>query len=128
MPTTWQPHQAKRFARELKLNTPYYVVRQIETRAIPWEDPEMYEEHVFTGRLPFTGTPCTDGGFSAATLCQNFGPVYETKPRGLRRSGEPGPQVGAPLGRDYTAYLDEAELRGLDKRLRDASDPRTRRI
>jgi len=128
MAKTWKPGDSKRFAREVKIGQPYYVIRDLETRGARWEDAQRYEEHVFTGRSRLTGTPYTDGGMTATELCRNWGPVYDTRPRGMRRSGEPGPQVGAPLGRDYKGYLDEAELRGLEKRVRDASDPRTRRI
>jgi hypothetical protein len=128
MPKTWQPHQEKKFVRELKIGQSYYVIRDLETRGARFEDAQRYEEHIFTERSRLTGTPRTDGGMTATELCRNWGPVYDTPPRNMRRSGEPGPQVGAPLGHNYEAYLDEAELRGLGKRLRDAPDPRTRRI
>ncbi|MFF9118295.1 hypothetical protein ACF09Y_22295 [Streptomyces massasporeus] len=128
MSKCWQPNQERKFARELRLNTPYYVIRDLETRGARFEDAQRYEEHVFVECSRLTGTPRTEGGMTATELCRNWGPVYDTPPRNMRRSGEPGPQVGAPLGRDYHARLDEAELRGLGKRLRDASDPRTRRI
>jgi hypothetical protein len=128
MAKTWQPHQDKRFAREVKIGQPYYVIRNLETRRASFEDAQRYEEHVFTGRSRLTGTPYTDGGMTATELCRNWGPVYDTKPRGMRRSGAPGAQVGAPLGNDYRAPLDEAELRGLEKRVREANDRRNRRI
>lgn len=127
MPKTWQPGQAKKFARELTLGQPYYVVYAIAQNMSPYEDSHLYKEVVFTSRLPFTGNPCTDSGDSAHTLCQNFGPVYDTPPRNMRNIAEPGPQVGAPLGHDYRGYLDEAEIRGLEKHVRNGSDPITRR-
>ncbi|MFF8589982.1 hypothetical protein ACF061_00840 [Streptomyces sp. NPDC015220] len=127
MAQTWQPHQDKKFARELKLGKPYYVIRDLETRRASFEDAQRYEEHIFTECSRLTGTPRTDGGMTATELCRNWGPVYDTKPR-MRRSGEPGPQVTGPLGsNDYEGILDEAEIRGLEKHVRNGSDPRTRR-
>jgi hypothetical protein len=127
MPKTWQPHQAKQFARELRLGQTYYYVNTHDTKRNPYEDSKTYSEVVFTGHLPFTRNPCTDGGYSAHTLCQNFGPMYDAPPRGLRNLDGPAPQVGAPLGTDYRGYLDEAEIRGLEKHVRNSSDPHTRR-
>ncbi|WP_405558987.1 hypothetical protein OHV08_34040 [Streptomyces canus] len=126
MPKTWKPSDAKRFCRELKLGQAYYYVNTHDTKRNPYEDSKTYSEVVFTGHLPFTNSPCTDGGYSAHTLCQNFGPMYDAPPRGLRNLDGPAPQVGAPLGNDYTGILDEAEIRGLDKRVLSGSDPHTR--
>lgn len=127
MPKTWKPSEDSKFARELKLNTPYYVVADIATNLAPFEDAQMYSEYVFTSRAPFTGTPMTDGGETAKNLCRTRGPVYDSKPRGLRRLGSPGPQVCAPLGDNYEADLNEAELRDLERRVAKESDPRKRR-
>lgn len=125
MPKTWQPHQAKQFARQLQLGKPYYVVMNVARNVAPYEDSQLYSEMVFTKRLPLTRTPCSEYGSDAETWCQSFGPVYDTPPRGIRNIADAPPQVAAPLGsNDYHAYLDEAELRGLEKRNRDA---RTRR-
>lgn len=127
MPRTWQPHQAKQFARQLQLGKTYYVVFKQATNLAPYEDPALYSEYVFTARLPFTNNPCTDDGFSAVTLCQNFGPVYDAPPRNMRNLADPPPQVAGPLGHgEYRGVLDEAEIRGLDKRVRSGSDPATR--
>ena len=127
MPQTWNPRDAKKFARQLELNKPYYVVVKIDQHKSPWEDFELASTYVFTSRLPFTGNPCTATGYSAETLCQNFGPVYDTPPRGIRNFTDAAPQVAGPLPAGYEAVLDHAELRGLDKQVRDGSDPRTRR-
>ena len=127
MAKTWQPNQAKQFARQLELGKPYFVVMNIDTRRSPYEDPQLYSEYTFTRRLAFTGNPCTDDGYSAETLCRNFGPVHDAPPRGMRNIADPAPQVRAPLGsNDYTGYLDEADIRGLDKRVKSGSDPATR--
>lgn len=116
----WQPSEAKKFARQLELNRPYYVLIDMSRWTSPYEDAQCYSEVVFTKRLPFTGNPCTEYGGSAATWCQNFGPVYDTPPRGIRNIAGPSPQVAGPLPDGYEAYLDEAELRGLEKRVRDS--------
>ncbi|MFD4547255.1 hypothetical protein [Streptomyces sp. NPDC058466] len=123
---TWNCGEAKKFARQVQLGKSYYYVYKIATNLAPYEDSKLYSEIVFTSRRPFTGTPSA-GSMDAVSLCQNHGPVYENPPRGMRNIADPAPQVGAPLGNDYTAHLDEAEIRGLGKRVRDASDPRTRR-
>ncbi|MGC4984298.1 hypothetical protein ACLQ18_27265 [Streptomyces sp. DT193] len=123
----WEPTKAKKFARELEFGKSYYVIANIATNLAPYEDPQMYSEYVFTERLSFTGNPCTEGGMSAVTLCQNFGPVYEDQPRSMRRLGSPGPQVAGPVPEGYEAYLDEAEIRGLEKHVADGSDPKRRR-
>ncbi|WP_369167802.1 hypothetical protein AB5J49_08010 [Streptomyces sp. R28] len=126
MPRTWQPHQAKKFAREVELGRPYYVVMKVAQNIAPYEDPELYSEYVFDYRRPFTNTPAS-GSMDAVQLCQNYGPVYDAPPRGVRNIADPAPQVGAPLGsNDYRGPLDESEIRGLEKRVKDSSDPHTR--
>ncbi|MEU9218866.1 hypothetical protein AB0D47_20220 [Streptomyces sp. NPDC048376] len=128
MPKQWSAGQAKRFARELKLGQSYYVVYDIARNMAPYEDAQLYGEYVFTDRLPFTGSPCTESGYSAVTLCQNRGPVFDAPPRGMRNIADPSPQVAGPLGsNDYEGLLDEDELRALEKQSRQASNPRTRR-
>ena len=127
MPKTWQPHQAKKFCKELRLGQSYYVIKKLETRNAAYEDPKVYAEYVFTGHLPFTANPCTDHGYSADDLCRLFGPVYDAPPRGLRNIADPAPQVAAPLGsNDYSGYLDDAEISGLEKHVKSGSDPYTR--
>lgn len=127
MSKCWQPGQAKKFAREVKLNTPYYTVNQMATNLAPWLPDQTYSVHVFTEHSFFTGQPMTDGGTAASGLCQRQGPVYDTPPPGLRNIADPLPQVDGPLPKGYEGVLDEAEIRGLEKQVRDGSDPRTRR-
>lgn len=126
MPKTWTPGQAKKFAKQAELGKTYYYVYNIAQNLAPYEDAQLYTEITFDYRRPLTGTPAY-GSMDAVTLCQNFGPVYEAPPRGMRNIADPSPQVGAPLGSQHSAYLDETEIRFLGKQLRDASDPRTRR-
>ncbi|HEY9375233.1 hypothetical protein [Streptomyces sp.] len=127
MPKTWQPNKAKQFSNQVQLGRPYYVVYKIAQNMAPYEDSHLYSEIIFDRHAPITGTPMS-GSLSAVALCQRFGPVHEEPPTGLRNIAGPGPQVGAPLGsNDYRGYLDEAELRGLEKHVRNGSDPTTRR-
>ena len=126
MPKSWEPRDAKRFAREVKLNKPYYFVYKVARNLAPYEDSRLYSEIVFTSRSIVTGSALCDGQ-SAQGLCERYGPIYDTPPKGMRNVATPGPQVGSPLGDHHEAYLDEAELRGLDKQVRDGSDPRKRR-
>jgi hypothetical protein len=127
MPKTWNRGDERRFVREIKLNKPYFIVYEIARNLAPWEDAKLYSEVVFTSRLPLTATPCTEGGYSAATLLRLYGPVYDTPPARMRNIADIAPSVGAPLGNNYEGILDEAELRGLRKQLTQASDPASRR-
>ncbi|MFJ9740839.1 hypothetical protein [Streptomyces sp. NPDC101166] len=127
MPKIWKPGDSKRFARQLQLGKPYYAVMKVARNIAPYEDPYLYTEVVFTRRLPITGTPCTDGDYSAETWCRLYGPVTDTRPRNVRNVADRAPQVAGPLPKGYEAVLDEAELRGLEKRVRDGSDPKKRR-
>lgn len=126
MSKCWPPDKAKKFARELKLNTPYYTVNDHAANLGPYEDSQTYSVHVFTSHSGFTGVPMS-GSVSAVGLCQRQGPVYDTPPRGLRNIAGPAPQVAGPLPQGYEGVLDEAEIRGLEKQVRDGSNPRTRR-
>lgn len=127
MSKCWDSRQANKFAKELKLNTAYYTVNNHATNLGPYEDSQTYSVHVFTERSFITGQPMTDGGTAAVGLCQRQGPVYDAPPRGLRNIAGPAPQVAGPLPRDYEGVLDEAELKGLEKQVRNGSNPRTRR-
>jgi hypothetical protein len=126
MPKTWKPGDAKRFARDVRLGTPYYFVYDVARNAAPYEDARLYSEIVFDRHAPLTGTPMA-GSMSAVRLCQTYGPIYDQPPAGMRNVAGPGPQVGAPLGDNYEAVLDEAELRGLEKHVANGSDPAKRR-
>lgn len=126
MPKIWQPHQAKKFTKELKLGQSYYVVFKMATNIAPYEDPKTYSEYVFTDRLWPTGSPCTDGGYSAHTLCLNYGPVYDTPPRGMRNIADEPRQYAGPVREGYQAKLDPAELLALQASVSRGSDPHTR--
>ncbi|MEU3613480.1 hypothetical protein ABZ725_14350 [Streptomyces sp. NPDC006872] len=128
MPKTWGRGDAKRFARQLELGRTYWIVMNVARNIAPYEDAQLCSAYVFTKRLPFTGTPCTDGDYSAETLCQNFGPVYDEKPRGIRDIADAAPQVAGPLPAGYEAILDHAEIRGMEKLASDGSNPRKRRL
>lgn len=126
---TWEP--TKRGARDLNrwLSTgvTVYTVNHHATNLGAYEDSRTYSAHTFDRRSGVTGNWMT-GHLSAQGLLAQSGTVYEQPPRGLRHIADPAPQVAGPLGNgDYTAHLDEAEIRGLGKRLRDSSDPHTRR-
>ncbi|MER7053446.1 hypothetical protein [Streptomyces sp. NPDC000351] len=127
MPKTWKPGDEKRFAREIKLNKPYYTVCKIATNLAPWEDAELYSEIVFTKRVPILGTPCTATGYDAETFLRLHGPVHDSPPRGMRNIADAARSAGAPLGDNYEGILDEAEIRGLEKLASQASNPRNRR-
>ncbi|MGX1129912.1 hypothetical protein RKD49_002102 [Streptomyces glaucescens] len=127
MAKMWKPGQERKFCRELELGKPYYIVYKTAQNMAPWEDPQMYAAYVFTKRLPFTSTPCTKYGSDAATLLRLHGPVYATRPPGMRNIADAPPQVAGPLPKGYVGHLDEAEIRGLEKRVSQSSDPKKRR-
>lgn len=124
----WQPSDWKKFERQAEMGRPYYVARPQATNRAPYEDPNLLDEYVFTERAPLTGHKATDGlGTTAGQLCRLMGPVYEQPPAGVRSLRGPAPQVAGPLPEGYEGVLDEAELRGLEKRVSDGSNPRKRR-
>ncbi|WP_318201059.1 hypothetical protein [Streptomyces sp. SCL15-4] len=127
MAKTWQPGDEKRFVRDIQLGKPYYIVYKIAQNLAPWEDAELYSEIRFTSRLPFTNTPCTEYGSDAATILRGHGPIHDTPPRRMRNIADVAASVGAPLGDNYEGFLDEAELRGLEKQLADLPNPKHRR-
>jgi hypothetical protein len=127
MPKSWSPRDAKKFAREARLNTTYYTINEHATNLGSYEDKRTYSAHTFTRHAPITRNPMTDGGTSAEGLCLRYGPVYDTPPTGLRNLAGPAPQVAGPLGGNYEGVLDEAELRGLEKQIHNGSDPKKRR-
>ncbi|WP_435643860.1 hypothetical protein ACR9VJ_26395 [Streptomyces sp. H49] len=127
MAKTWNPGDSSKFARQLTLGKPYYVVTNLSPRAGAFEDRQMYSKVTFTKRLPFTGTPCTEGGYSAETLCRQFGPVYDQPPAGIRNAADLAPQVAGPLDKFRKAHekgrVDEAEATALEELLRVRNDP-----
>ena len=128
MPNCWQPNDWKKFEKQAQMNKDYYVIVEQATNLAPYEDSRLFRVHRFTERAPFTGHKSTAGGTTAGALCRNQGPVYDAPPRGMRNIADRAPQVAGPLGsNNYEGYLDEAELRSLEKQVRDSSDPRKRR-
>ncbi len=127
MPKTWNPGDAKRFAREVKLNKPYYIVYTHALNLGPYEDSQTYGEIRFTTRSPVTGNVMTADGQSARGICERAGGIHEQPPRGLRNIADPAPQVAGPLPQGYEAYLDEEEVRQMEKEAANGSNPRTRR-
>ncbi|MFF2852650.1 hypothetical protein ACFVT5_41115 [Streptomyces sp. NPDC058001] len=119
----WHPHKAKRFAREAQLGVPYYVVLDVARNLAPYEDAQLYSVYRFTARRPFTDTPC-DGAMDAVSLCQNYGPVYDHPPVGMRNVAGPGPQVAGPVDASAIHDLDATEIRHMEKRAKEASDLR----
>lgn len=104
MSKSWEPTPsgARKFARELKLNRPYYVIVELQQ---PWGNEHVWDSYTFTRRDFFTGAPMS-GTLSAARLLQMFGTVYEEKPtdvRGLNAKDQryrPDPQIAADAEQD----------------------------
>lgn len=128
MSKTWQPGRkgARDLNRHISKGTTVYTVRKIATNLAPYEDPERYHAHTFDWFNRLTGHWMT-GHLSAEGLLLQEGTVYAEPPRGMRNAADPAPQYAAPLGsNDYRGHLDSAEIRGLEKRVKDGSDPYTR--
>lgn len=87
----------------------------------------LYNERTFTHRHPITRSWIT-GHLCPEGLLTQEGRVYTSPPRSARNSADPSPQVRFALGEDYRGAIDEAEIRDLNKRLRDAPHRSTRRI
>ncbi|MBD0743564.1 hypothetical protein [Streptomyces sp. CBMA152] len=116
---------AKKASRELKKGDTFYVTLDVAKNIAPYEDSHLYSEYTVTGDHPLLGGAMV-GGQSVEGIVLRDGPIHTRPPKGLRNIASPGPQDDAPLGSDYEAFLDEAELRGLDKRVRQGSDPQKR--
>lgn len=128
MPKTWEPgrkgvRDLTRYIAQNGKGTTVYTVSQQATNMAPWEDAKMWTARTFDARSPITGHWLT-GHLSVEGLFAQEGTVYEQPPRGMRELGSPGRQVAGPVSNvDDYARLDEAELRGLGKRVRDGSNP-----
>lgn len=104
-----------------------YTVAQVARSVAPYEDGRLYSEHIFERRSKITGEWMT-GHLSVSGLLAQSGRIYEQPPTGVRNVAGPGPQVASPLGDDHSAYLDDAEIRGMEKHAAQVTDPRVRRI
>lgn len=115
----WEREQYRRFNKEVKLGKPYYVIIDLVPLGNAPCDDKRYKEYVFTEYSRLTGTARTSTGVTATEICAKWGPVYEDKPVGMYSTDHKFPDLPGPLGADYSARLDEAEIRGLEKLVRD---------
>lgn len=123
MGKVWQPGDAKAFARWAKKGVTVYTRMEMATNLAPYEDPYLYSAHTADDVSPITGNVLF-GHMSAKALCTNFGPVYAEPPAGIRNVATPPPQVAGPVDAHTIHELDEAEIRGLEKRAIDAERQR----
>lgn len=123
-PTTRGAKQLTDYIKRNGKGTTVYTIMTCKDWGIGEE--QLYNEHTFASRQPITGI-WQAGHLSPEGLLSTCGKVYTEPPRGVRRLGDPSPQVRFPLGEDYRGVLDEAEIRGLAKHLHGAPDPRARR-
>lgn len=126
--TTYQRtrRDAKRASRELKKGDIFFIVLDVAQNLAPYEDGQLYSEYTVTGTHPLLGGAMV-GGQAVEGIVMRDGPISTSPPKGIRNVAAPGPQVAAPLGSDYEAFLDDAELRGLEKHVAQSNDPRKRR-
>ncbi|MFF9624261.1 hypothetical protein [Streptomyces griseosporeus] len=125
---TWEPTKrgAKDLNRWLSKGKTVYTLRNIADAYQGYEDAQLYAAHTFDRKSRLTGEWMTSH-LSASGLLAQEGKVYENPPAGVRNIADPVPQVAGPLPKGYRAPLDEAEIRGLEKRVADSSDPKKRR-
>jgi len=104
--------------------TTVYTIAETKDWGIGAE--RLYNDHTFTGRS-WGSCTWTTGHYSPTSLLSNCGTVYTEPPRNSRYIGDPAPQVAGPLGHgEYRGYLDGPEIRGLEKHVKNGSDPHTR--
>lgn len=103
--------------------TTLYVIEEVSRRVAPYEDARLCARHEVTHTHPLLGGAMV-GSKSVEQLLAEHGTVYTEQPRGVRGIWEPSPQVAGPLGSDTKRYLDEAEIKGLEKQVRDANKER----
>ncbi|WP_405964821.1 hypothetical protein OG713_34800 [Streptomyces sp. NBC_00723] len=125
---TWEPTKKgiRDLNRWLSKGKTVYTVSAMATNLGRYEDSHTYSAYTFDRQSRITGEWMT-GHLSVSGLMGQYGAVYEKPPAGMRDIATPGRQVAGPLPRGYRGVLDEAELRGLEKQVRDSSDPKKRR-
>lgn len=128
MPKTWtnRPSDIRDLKRRLREGDTVYTVRRVSRHVAAYEDSKLYAAHTFDWRSPITGNLMT-GHLSIEGLLAQENKIYEKPPAGMRNIADPAPQVAGPVPRGYAAHLDEVEIRGLGKQVRDSSNPRHRR-
>ncbi|MCQ8831786.1 hypothetical protein [Streptomyces malaysiensis] len=125
MVKTWTDKRgAKDLDRTAKVGDVLWVVVDVEKRVAPYEDAQLASKFPVTHWSKVFGKPMVAGTVSAGDLVLKYGTVYSSQPPGLRDVASPSPQVAGPLGSDTERYLDETEIRGLEKQVREANDER----
>lgn len=87
---------AKKAAKDARKGMKLYVIKKVSDRVAPYEDPYLYSEYTVTHRQAFTGAWMISGSLSVEGLVLRDGPVYTSRPAGLRGIHEPAPQVTGP--------------------------------
>ncbi|MBI0296290.1 hypothetical protein JBE04_17925 [Streptomyces sp. PRKS01-29] len=103
--------------------TTLYVIEEVSRRVAPYEDSKLCARYEVTHHNGVLGGAMI-GSKSVEQLLAEHGTVYTSQPSGVRGIWEPSPQVAGPLGNDTERYLDETEIRGMEKQVRDANDDR----
>lgn len=110
----------KDLVRRARKGDVYYTIVDIATKYARYEDKQLAGRWEVTSIQAFTGAPMC-GAKSLKQILHESGAVYAEKPKEIRGTWEPGPQVAGPLGNEETEGrpLDKVEIRGLRKRIRD---------
>lgn len=87
---------AKKAAKDARKGMTLYVIRATSERVAPYEDPYLVDEYTVDHRQKFTGAWMISGSLSVEGLVLRDGPVYTSRPEGLRAIHEAAPQVCGP--------------------------------
>lgn len=100
-----------------------WVAENIATNLAPWEAPQLASRYVVRrGRF---GLPSVGGSWSPADLVHRYGKVWSEKPLHLRDMRGHGPQADGPFDdQPFDRPLDDVEIKGLEKRSREARELR----
>ncbi|MFC9268954.1 hypothetical protein ACFTXJ_14425 [Streptomyces zhihengii] len=87
---------AKKAAKELRIGDTVWIVRATSGRVAPYEDEHLLDDYTVDHRQAFTGALMIAGSLSVEALVLRDGPVYTSRPEGLRAIREAAPQVCGP--------------------------------
>lgn len=116
--TTYQRtrRDAKKAGRECRKGDTLWTEVEVARNLAPYEDSTLLKEYKVTGTHPLLGGAMI-GGHSVEWLVLNEGPVYTSRPAGVRAVHEPAPQVPAPLADHQRRPLTDKEIRKYEREL-----------
>lgn len=114
----------KALLRDAKRGAVFYGV--VETSGHCFVPSQMADRWKVTHMHPLLGGAMC-GSMTLEDILYRHGPLSDTPDPNLHGMWEPLPQVGGPVDSRTRHVLDEAEIRGLEKRSAEATEERTQR-